>query len=104
MFNFDYITKEDIKQHNQNWPQIPDHPYRMLIVGGSVSGKTNAFLNLVSHQPDIEKIYLYPKDPYEEKYQLLTNKFEGAGIQHFIDSQAFIECFNRMYDINKNLE
>ena len=29
MFNFDYITKEDIKEHNSNWPEIPDHPYRI---------------------------------------------------------------------------
>ena len=45
MFNFDYIKKEDIKEHNPNWPEIPDHPYRILIVGGSGSGKTNALLN-----------------------------------------------------------
>ena len=44
MFNFDYITKEDIKEHNPNWPDIPDHPYSILIVGGSESGKTNALL------------------------------------------------------------
>ena len=41
MFNFDYITKEDIKEHNPNWPNIPDHPYRILTAGGSGSGKTN---------------------------------------------------------------
>ena len=35
MFNFDYITKKGIKEHNPNWPEIPDHPYRILIVGGS---------------------------------------------------------------------
>ena len=74
MFNFDYITKEDIKEHNPNWPKIPDHPYKILIVGGSGSGKTNALLNLINHEPDIDKIYLYAKDPYEAKYQLLINK------------------------------
>ena len=42
MFNFDYITKEDIKQHNLNWPEIPDHPYRIPIVGDSGYGETNA--------------------------------------------------------------
>ena len=59
MFNFDYITKEVIKYYNANWPQIPVHPYRILIVGGSGSGKVNALLNLISHQPDIDKIHLY---------------------------------------------
>ena len=58
MFNFDYITREDIKQHNPNLPQILDHPYRILIVGGSESEKTNALLNLINNQPDIDKIYL----------------------------------------------
>ena len=63
MFNFDYITKEDIKEHNPNWPEIPDYPYRILIVGGSGSGKTNALLNLVNHKPDIHKNYVYRKNP-----------------------------------------
>ena len=58
MFSFDYITKNDIKGHNQNWPEIPDHPYRILIVGGSGSGKTNALLNLINHGQNIDKIYL----------------------------------------------
>ena len=44
MFNFDYITKEDIKEHNSNWPEIPDHPYRILIVRESGSGKTKSYL------------------------------------------------------------
>ena len=56
MFNFDYITKENIKEHN---PKIPDRPYRILIFGGSGSGKTNALLNLRINEPDIDKIYLY---------------------------------------------
>ena len=57
MFNFDYFTKEDIKEHNPNQPEIPDHPYRILKVGDSGSGKTNALLNLINHEPDI--VYLY---------------------------------------------
>ena len=61
MFNFDYITKEDIKKH-PNWPEIHDLPYRILIVGGSGSGKTNALLNLINHEPNIDEIYLYAKD------------------------------------------
>ena len=57
MFNFDYITKEDIKEHNSKLPEIPDHPYRTLIIGGSVSRKTNTLLNLTNHKPHIDKIY-----------------------------------------------
>ena len=55
MFSFDYITKQDIKEHNPNWPEIPDHLYRILVVGVSGSGKTNALLNLINHEPDIDK-------------------------------------------------
>ena len=61
MFKFDYITKEDIKEHNPNWPEIHDHPYRILIVGGSGSTKTNALLNLINHELDTDKIYLEQK-------------------------------------------
>ena len=50
------ISKENIKEHNPNWLQIPDHPYRILIIGGSGSGKTNTLFNLISRQSDIEKI------------------------------------------------
>ena len=82
MFNFDYITKEDIKEHNSNWPEIPDHPYRLLIIGGSGSRKTNALLNLINHEPDTDK--------YEAKYQLLINKRISTGLKHFNDSKAFL--------------
>ena len=56
MFRFDYITKEDIKEHNRNCQKIPDHPYLILIFGVSGSGKTNALLNLINHEPNIDKI------------------------------------------------
>ena len=56
MFNFDEITKEDIKEHNPNWQDIPDHPCRILIVEGSGSGKANALLYLINHEQDIYKI------------------------------------------------
>ena len=51
--------------HNKNWLYFPDHPYRILIVGGSGYGKTNALLNLMENQQDIDKIYLYAKDLYD---------------------------------------
>ena len=61
---------------------MPDHPNRILIVGGSGSGKTNVLLNLTNNQPDIDKIYLYAKDPYEANNQLLINKHEKVGLKH----------------------
>ena len=86
------------------WPYIPDHPYRILIVGGSRSGKTNALLNLINNQPDIDKIYLYAKDPYEAKYQYIINKREKVGLDHFDDHKAFIKYSNYMQDVYKNIE
>ena len=47
MFPLDFITNEHKKKHNKKWPHIPDHPYRMLIIGGSGSGKINALVNLI---------------------------------------------------------
>ena len=55
MINFDDVTKENIKEHNPNWPEIPDHPYRILIIGGSGSRKANSLLNLINQQPNINK-------------------------------------------------
>ena len=48
MINFDDITKENIKEHYPNSPQMPDHPYRILIFGGSGSGKTNSLFHLIT--------------------------------------------------------
>ena len=103
MTNFDDIVNENNTAHNKNWPYIPDHPYRILIIGGSGSGKTNALLNLIENQPDIDKIYLYAKDLYEPKYQYLINKREGVGMNHFKDLKAFIEYSNDMCNIYKIL-
>ena len=68
MINFDEYTNENRTKHNKNWPYIPDYPYRILIIGGSGSRKTNTLLNLINNQADIDKIYLYAKDLYEPKY------------------------------------
>ena len=55
------MIKQMKTKHNLKWPFIPDHPHRILIIGGSWSGKTNALLNLINNRPDIDKIYLYAK-------------------------------------------
>ena len=104
MINFDDIVKENIKKHNPNWPQISNHPYRILIIGGSRSGKRNSLFNLISQQPGIDNFYLYPKDPYEAKHQFLINKRESTCLKQFNDSKAFIEYSNNMVDIYKNIE
>ena len=103
MINFDEYTNENKISHNPNWPYIADHPYRILIIGGSGSGKTNTLLNLINNQPDIDKIYLYAKDPYEDKYQFLIKKRESIGLKHFNDPKAFIEYSNDMQDVYGNI-
>ena len=77
MINFDDYTNENIIEHN--------------------SGKTNALLNLINNRPDIDKIYLYAKDPYEKKYQYLINKREKVGLNHFNDPKAFMEYSNEYF-------
>ena len=74
MINLDSITNENNKEHNEKWPFIPDHLYRILIVGGSGSRKTNALLHLIKEQDNIDKIYLYSKVLREPKYDFLIKK------------------------------
>ena len=104
MINFDDYTNENKIEHNLKWPYIPDHPYRILTIGGSGSGKTNALLNLINNQLDIDKIYLYAKDPYEAKYQYLINKREKVGLDHLDGHKAFMEYSNDVQDVYKNIE
>ena len=104
MINFDYVTKENIKEHNPNWTEIPGHPYRILIVGGSGSGKTNSLFNLMTQEPDIDRIYLYAKDPYKLKYQFSINKRETTGLKYFNDPKGFIEFSNDMDNVYKIIE
>ena len=66
------ILQTKTKEHNPKWPEIPDHSYRTLIIGGFESGKTNALPNLINHEADTDKNVLYAKDLFEAKYQLLT--------------------------------
>ena len=67
-----------------------------IIIGGSGSGKTNALLNLKNNQSDIDKIYLYAKDPYEDKYQFIINKRESTVLS--------IKYSNDMQNVYKNIE
>ena len=107
MINFDDVVKEKIKEHNSNLPQIPDHPYRILIIGGSGSRRKNSLFNLINHQSDFDKIYLYAKNPYEAKYQFNKKaiyKFlikKRVRTKHFNDSKAFIKFSKNMVDIYK---
>ena len=82
MFNLGNITNENNKKHNKKWPYIPDHPYRIFVIGSSGSGKTNALLNLIKEQDNIDKIYFYSKDLNEPKHEFLIKKRENVGIEH----------------------
>ena len=104
MINLDSITNENNKEHNQKWPFIPDHLYRILIIGGPGSGKTNTLLNLIKEQDDIDKIYLHAKDLSEPKYEFLIKKCENVGADHFNYSNAFIECSNLMDNVYENTD
>ena len=88
MISFDGYTNENKTKNNFDWPCIPDHLYRILIIGGSEPGKTNAFANLIIEQPNIDKIYLSAKDLYESKYQFLISKRESTGSKYFNDPKA----------------
>ena len=100
MFNLDDITREK----NKKWPHIPEHQYRIMIIGSSESGATNALLNLIKEQDDIGKIYLYAKDLSETKYAFLIKKCKDAGIKHLNDLNPFIECSNTIDDDYENID
>ena len=88
--------------HNPNWPYIPDYPYRILIVGGLGSGKTNMLLNLIKYRrSDIDRIYLYVKDSFETKYQLLVNGREKVATEN---PKALICYLQTINDVYENLE
>ena len=107
MFDLDVVTNENNAEHNSKWLYIPDHPYRLLIIGGSGSRKTNALLNLIREQDSdvlIDKIYLYAKDLNEPKHQLLIKKCEEAGMYlNDPNSKAFIEYSNTTDDFYSNI-
>ena len=103
MINLDSITKENNKEYNEKCSFIPDHSYIIIMIGGSGSGKTNALINLMNEQNSFDKIYLRARDLSKPKYEYLITKREHAGIKHYNDSNAFIECSNTMDDVYKNI-
>ena len=105
MINLDIkIVNNNDEEHNEKWPYIQDHPYRILIIGGSGSGKANTLINFINEQKDIDKIYLYAKDLSEPKYEYLIRNCENVGIKHLNDSKAFIEYSNTMNDVYENID
>ena len=104
MINFDDCVNENRTEHNKNWPHIPDHPYRILMIRGSGSGETNLLLNSIENQTDIDQIYLYAKNPSESEYQYLINKRESVRINHFSDPKAFIDYSNDMRHVYKSID
>ena len=104
MINLGSITNENNKDHNKKWPYILHHPYRILIIGGSGSRKTNALLHLINVQGNIDKNYLYAWDLSEPKHKCLIKKLECAGTKHFRDSNALIECSNTVVDVYENID
>ena len=103
MINFDNYVNENKTEHNEKWPDTPDHPYRVLIIGGPGSGKRNALMNLTNEQEDIDKIYLYARDLSEPKYEYLIKKREDVGIKHVNNPNAFIECSSTMDEVYENI-
>ena len=101
MINLGNIVNNNNEKRNEKRPYIPDHPYRILITGGSGSGKTNIFLNSINEQKDIDKIYLYAKDLSESKYEYLIKNRENALIKNLNDSN---ECSNTMNNVYENID
>ena len=100
MSDLNTITNEN----NEKRSYIPDHPYRILIIEGSKSEKTNSLINLINEQNDIDKIYLYAKDLREPWYEYLIKKRKNAEIKDFNDLNALIECSNTLDDVYENID
>ena len=107
MININSITSENNNKQNKKWSCILEHPYRILIIGGSRSGKTNTLIILIKKQDynDVtDKIYLYGKDLEEPKYQCLIEKREYTGIKHKNDLTAYFKCSNTIDDVYESID
>ena len=99
MININNYVNENKIEHSEKSAYLHDHPYRIIIIGGSGSGKTNALINLINEQNDIDKIFLYARDLSEPKDKYLIKKHEDAAIKHLNNSNAFIKCSNTIDDV-----
>ena len=104
MINFYEIIEENTQGHNQHQLQISDHPCRIPIIEGSGTGQRITVSHLINTQRDIDKIYLYSKDLYESKYQLLIKERQEVGQEHFKDPKAFTEYVKDMKDVYKSFK
>ena len=107
MINLDSISNENKSEPNEKWPYLPDYPYRIIVIGGYGSGKTNALPNLIKEQDYhdvIDKIYLYAKDLREPKCEYLIKKREDARTKNVNNPNAFIVCSNTMGDVYEDID
>ena len=94
MKNYDKLVEIN---DNPKWPYIPDHLYRILIIGDSGSGKINVLLNLIKQQQDIDRIYLYTKDPFKSTYRLLINGRKKVDSKEFKISKNIYWLFTNSW-------
>ena len=106
MSNFDNYANENKIGHNLKWPRIPDWLYRILITGRSGSGKTNALLNLINNQSDIDKKYLSANDTHEAKYQILISKRKRTGLKQklLLSIQMICKMFTKILMITMRIK
>ena len=107
MINYDDVTKWNLNKHNRL--RISNHPYRILVNGGSGSKKIYTLINLTKEQYDDDysitnKIYLHAKDPCEAKYEYLIKKRENNYPEKLKDPKDFIEYSNNIEDVYQNIE
>ena len=103
MINFDLVNN-NIKNNNTNNIYSYTHPFRILIISPSGSGKTNLLRDIINEREDIDKIYLFARNLNEHKYELLINTRKKGGINHYNDENEFIESFDSMDYVFFNID